>query len=193
MRRWPAVFLDRDGTLMSDLGYLSDPRKVRLYSGTAKALRLLRSKGFRLFVVTNQSGVARGFFSLKSVRKTNNRFMDLLGKRGGRLDGIFYCPHYPGGQVKSFSRTCSCRKPAPGMVRQACRKFPLDLNKSYMVGDKLDDLRLAKRAGLAGGFLVRTGNGRKSEKELGRAGLGKTVVVKDILSAARWIIRKTEG
>jgi D-glycero-D-manno-heptose 1,7-bisphosphate phosphatase len=190
-KRLPAVFLDRDGTLMRDLGYLSDPRKVRLYPGAAPALRLLRKAGFRLVVLTNQSGVARGYFTPAAVGRVNARFRRLLGAKGARVDGIFYCPHLPGGSVKSFSRPCSCRKPAPGMVRQACRKFPLDLKRSWMVGDKLDDLRLAGKAHLAGALLVRTGKGRGSERLL-KGPLRATPVTGDILAAARWIVRNFE-
>jgi D-glycero-D-manno-heptose 1,7-bisphosphate phosphatase len=188
--RRPAVFLDRDGTLMRDLGYLSDPTKVRLYPGTAKALRLLRQAGYRLIVLTNQSGVARGYFPLSAVGRVNASFRQRLRVQGVQLDAIFYCPHFPGGSVKSFSKRCGCRKPAPGMVRQACRKFPLDLGRSWMVGDKLDDLRLAGKARLAGAVLVRTGNGRKSASLL-KGPLRRTQQAGDILVAARWILRRT--
>jgi D-glycero-D-manno-heptose 1,7-bisphosphate phosphatase len=174
---------------MRDLGYLSDPGKARLYPGAAPALKLLREAGYRLIVLTNQSGVARGFFPLSAVGRVNARFRKLLRTKGAGVDAVFYCPHLPGGQVKSFSRRCGCRKPAPGMVRQACRRFSLDLKRSWMVGDKLDDVRLAGKARLAGAVLVRTGNGRKSERS--RTGrLRNTPVVRDILAASRWILRE---
>jgi D-glycero-D-manno-heptose 1,7-bisphosphate phosphatase len=188
--RRPAVFLDRDGTLMRDLGYLCDPSKVRLYPGTVPALKLLRKAGFRLIVLTNQSGVARGYFPLSAVGKVNRKVAASLRRGGAKVDAFFYCPHYPGGQVKSFSKRCGCRKPRPGMVRQASRKFPLDLKRGWMVGDKLDDLRLAKNAGLAGGILVLTGNGRKSLGALPEARRKRTPVGRDILAAAKWIVRQ---
>jgi D-glycero-D-manno-heptose 1,7-bisphosphate phosphatase len=184
----PAVFLDRDGTLIHDASYLSDPRQVKFFGKTAQALRLLREDGFRLFVVTNQSGVARGYFPESSVRKVHAKVQSLLKSKGAGIDGFFYCPHYPGGKVKSLGRDCACRKPKTGMVKQAARKFPLDLKKSYMVGDKIDDVLLGKKASLKASVLVRTGYGRQSEKELKGRKLGKTPVVSDILSAAKWIL-----
>lgn len=181
----PAVFLDRDGTLIHDVGYLNHHSQIRLFPQTVPALKLLRKAGYRLFVVTNQSGVARGLFPESSVRQTHRKLQSLLKARGARIDGFFYCPHHPGGKVKSLSRVCRCRKPAPGMVEQAVRKYPIDRKRSFVIGDKLDDLLLARRARLAGGILVRTGKGRKSEKELAGKGLRGSTVVPNILSAAR--------
>jgi len=177
---------------MRDLGYLSDPAKVRLFPRTAKALKLLGAAGYRLIVLTNQSGVARGHFPLSAVGRVNASFRKRLRARGAQLDAVFYCPHFPGGSVKSFSKRCGCRKPAPGMVRQACRRFPLDLKRSWMVGDKLDDLRLARKACLAGAVLVRTGNGRKSAARL-TGPLRKVPQAGDILAAARWILKNSKG
>jgi D-glycero-D-manno-heptose 1,7-bisphosphate phosphatase len=162
----PAVFLDRDGTLIEDVGYLSDPSQVRVYRGAVPALRALRAAGYLLFIVTNQSGVARGYFPESAVKKVHRSIQERLKLKGARIDGFYYCPHYPGAIVKAYSKVCPCRKPKPGMVRQALKAFSVDLKKSYMVGDKLDDLHLASRAGLAGAYLVRTGNGRRSEREL---------------------------
>jgi D-glycero-D-manno-heptose 1,7-bisphosphate phosphatase len=189
--RRPAVFLDRDGTLIPDVSYLSGLTQVRLFPFTARALKLLKKAGFRLFVVTNQSGVARGYFPENMVKKAHRKIQGLLKARGAGIDGFFYCPHYPQGKVKCFSRVCGCRKPKAGMVKEAARRFPLDLNRSFMVGDKMDDLLLAKKARLAKGLLVRTGNGRKTEKEMTGKERIKTVIVGDILKAARWILRSS--
>src|SRR6185295_15594036 len=123
--RKPAVFLDRDGTLIHDVGYLNRLSQVKLFPRTAEALKLLRSAGFSLFVVSNQSGVARGYFPESSVRKAHRRVQALLKSRGARIDGFFYCPHYPQGKVKSLSRACSCRKPEPGMVKEAAKRYKL--------------------------------------------------------------------
>lgn len=190
--RKPAVFLDRDGTLIHDAGFLRHPSQVRLFSGSAEALKLLRRAGFYLFVVSNQSGVARGYFPESAVRKANQRVQSLLKARGTGIDRFFYCPHFPQGKVKSLSRTCPCRKPAPGMVREAAKLYPVDLKRSYVVGDKMDDLLLAQKARVAGGLLVRTGKGRKSEERLASARLRRTVVVSNILTAARWIAAAKE-
>lgn len=162
----PALFLDRDGTLIEDVGYLGRVSQIRFYRGAAKALRRLKEAGFLLFVVTNQSGVARGYFPESRVREIHRAIQSRLKAQGAGIDGFYYCPHYPGAEVRRYARICSCRKPKPGMVRQALRDFAVDPGKSYMVGDKLDDLGLAENARLGGGFLVRTGQGRRSEREL---------------------------
>jgi D-glycero-D-manno-heptose 1,7-bisphosphate phosphatase len=187
----PAVFLDRDGTLIADAEYLSQPSQIKLFSNTAEALKLLRKAGFYLFVVSNQSGVARGYFPESMVRKVHQKLQQMLKSKGARIDAFFYCPHYPAGKVKVLSRVCDCRKPRAGMIKQAARKYPIDLKRSYVVGDKMDDLLLARKAKLSGGLLVRTGNGRKNEKELKAAPLPKSFVVSDILSAAKWILTQT--
>jgi D-glycero-D-manno-heptose 1,7-bisphosphate phosphatase len=187
--RKPAVFLDRDGTLIKDVGYLAEPSEIRLYRGVAQALRKLRAAGYLLFVVTNQSGVARGYFPESSVKKVHRSLQTRLKAQGARIDGFYYCPHYPGAPLKAYAKSCSCRKPNPGMVRQASRSFAVDLKKSYMVGDKLDDLGLAARAGLAGAYLVRTGNGRRSEREM-RKLKGKSPVVQGVPQAVAAILSK---
>lgn len=192
VRRKPAVFLDRDGTLIHDAGFLNRPSQVKLFPGTAPALKMLRKAGFYLLVVSNQSGVARGYFPESSVKIANRKIQSLLRTRGAWVDRFFYCPHYPGGQVKSLAVVCSCRKPKPGMVRQAARLFPIDLKRSYVVGDKMDDLLLTRKSRLAGGILVKTGKGKKSQKELAKRPVPKSVVVTDILAAARHILKRMD-
>jgi D-glycero-D-manno-heptose 1,7-bisphosphate phosphatase len=186
-RKRPAVFFDRDGTLMEDRDYLSDPKGARLLPGAARAVRLLKNAGWRVFVVSNQSGVARGLFGERDVRRVMSAFKRLLAARGARLDGCFYCPHHPKGEVAKYRKRCDCRKPAPGMVRQAAGRFPLDLASSFVVGDKADDARLAPRAGLGGALLVLTGYGRKSRRDL-KSG-DRVVIVPDALAAAKHILR----
>lgn len=184
----PAVFLDRDGTLMHDLGYLADPEKVRLFSRTGAALRSLKRAGFLLFVLTNQSGVARGYFPEAQVRKTHRRLQTLLRVEGAGVDAYFYCPHHPHGKVKSLSRVCDCRKPKTGMVKQALRRYPVDLKRSYMVGDKLDDVLLAHNAGMARGLLVCAGKGLQSSKKMKAMPPGSSRIVHNIGQAAKWIL-----
>jgi len=191
-KRKPAVFFDRDGTLIADVGYLKDHTQIRLFSGTIEALKMLREAGFYLFVVTNQSGVARGYFSEGQVKKVHRKFQEMLKAGGARIDAFFYCPHYPQGKVKSLSRDCGCRKPKTGMVKQALKRYPIDLKKSYVVGDKLDDVLLARNARVSFGILVRTGNGRKSETELEKRGIKNAMVVSDAARAARWILSRKE-
>lgn len=188
----PAVFLDRDGTLIEDAGYLDRLSQIKLLPRAAEALKLLRKAGFYLFVVSNQSGVARGYFPESRVRKVHRKLQAMLRAKGARIDRFFYCPHYPGGKVKSYAKVCGCRKPRPGMVKQAARSYPVDLKRSYVVGDKRDDLLLARKAKAAGGLLVLTGNGRQSAKDLKRSPLPKSVVVSDILKAGEWIVNQSK-
>lgn len=188
----PAVFLDRDGTIIHDKGYLSDPKKIDYFSNTVEALKLLKKAGFILVVVTNQSGVARGYFAENDIKIIHTQIKGDLLKQKAAPDAFFYCPHYPGGKVKSFSRVCHCRKPKTGMVKQALKSLPIDLKRSFMVGDKMDDLMLSVNARLAGGILVRTGNGRTSEKELKSKPVPRTWVASNLLQAAKKIIRLRE-
>jgi D-glycero-D-manno-heptose 1,7-bisphosphate phosphatase len=164
----PAVFFDRDGTLIVDKNYLSKPEEVELIPGAAEAIRILRDVGYRVYVVSNQSGVARGYFSEASVRRVTSHLRALLAAQGARLDGFFHCPHHPQGTVARYRKDCRCRKPGPGMVEAAARRHPLDLRRSFIVGDKIDDLSTARAAGLAGGILVLTGYGKKSRKGIPR-------------------------
>jgi D-glycero-D-manno-heptose 1,7-bisphosphate phosphatase len=186
----PAVFFDRDGTLIVDQDYLSDPDDVQLIPGSAEAIRCLKDTGYRVFVVSNQSGVARGYFTEASVRRVTARLKKILADQGAKLDGYFHCPHHPEGTVARYRKNCRCRKPGPGMVEQAAARHPLDLKHSYIVGDKLDDLRTASKAHLAGGLLVLTGYGRKSRKD--SASRDRLAVVKNALAAAKWILKHNE-
>lgn len=193
IKKRPAVFLDRDGTLIPDMEYLAKPEHVSLYLGTVEALKLLRKSGFYLFVVTNQSGVARGYFSEETVKAVHRKLQSMLKAKGARLDAFYYCPHYPTGKIKKFAIVCDCRKPKIGMIQQALRKYPVDLKHSYVVGDKISELQLARNAGTSQGILVRTGSGRKSEKELEAKPIAKSAVVSDILKAAKYILDRKTG
>ena len=197
-KKRPAVFLDRDGTLIHDAGYLNRHSQVKFFPDSVKALKLLRKAGFYLFIVSNQSGAARGYFPESSIRKVHRHIQSWLNSKGARIDRFFYCPHYPEGKVKSLSWVCACRKPNPGMILEASKKYPVDLKRSYAVGDKMDDLLLARNARLAGGFLVRTGKGRESEKQLKIHPVRNSVVVSGLLGAAKVIVARqlsveTEG
>ncbi len=145
----PAVFFDRDGTLLEDAGYCADPRQVRLYPGVPAALRRLKAAGFLTFIVTNQSGIARGFFTEAQYQAVQAQLLAEIGP--GLIDASYFCPDAPG--VPS-----SCRKPEPGMVLQAARDFAIDLPRSYFIGDKSADIECGRRAGTRT-ILVMTGYG----------------------------------
>ena len=136
----PAVFLDRDGTLMEDVGYPRDPADVRLLDGAAEALAQLGRAGFRLVVVSNQSGIGRGLITAEEARTVHERFVAELEHRGVHLDGARYCPHAP-------DAGCECRKPAPGLLLAAADELGLDLEASFMIGDKAADVEAGRRAG----------------------------------------------
>jgi D-glycero-D-manno-heptose 1,7-bisphosphate phosphatase len=142
-----AVFLDKDGTLIEDVPYNVDPARIRLSAGCAEGLRALDAAGYRLLVVSNQSGVARGLFAEEALAAVEKRLRELLAEVGVSLAGFYYCPHHPEGKVAAYARTCNCRKPQPGLLRRAAAEHGLDLARSWFVGDILDDVEAGHRAG----------------------------------------------
>jgi len=155
-----AVFLDRDGTLVDELGFLRRAADVRLLPGAAEGVRLFNRAGWRTVVVTNQSGIARGLLDETALAEVHARMQALLACEGARLDAILHCPHHPDEGLPPLRCVCACRKPAPGLLLEAARRFALELGASWIVGDSLRDLEAGARAGLAGGVLVLTGKGQ---------------------------------
>jgi D-glycero-D-manno-heptose 1,7-bisphosphate phosphatase len=153
----PAVFLDRDGTLVEEVPYLHDPELVRLVPGAPAALRHLAAAGFALVVVTNQAGVARGYYHQDAVERVHQRLRELLAAGRVALDGVWYCPHHPDGAVADLARPCRCRKPGPGMLEAAATDLGLDLAASYLVGNHPSDVGAARAAG-ATPLFVTTGH-----------------------------------
>jgi D-glycero-D-manno-heptose 1,7-bisphosphate phosphatase len=182
----PAVFLDRDGTLIEERGYLDDVELIAPFAYTTTALAALRDAGFALVVVTNQAGVARGLFDEAFVRRAHEHLAALLARDGVVLDGYYYCPHHPEGTVAQYRRVCRCRKPGPGMVEQASVDLGLDVARSFVVGDKWLDVQLAANAG-ARGILVRTGYGAEVA-DARPAGVDAMAVVDTLADAARLIV-----
>ncbi|NJD09591.1 MAG: HAD family hydrolase [Gemmatimonadetes bacterium] len=148
-----AVFVDRDGTLIVERCYLADPAGVELLPETGAALRRLQHAGFALVLVTNQSGIARGYYSAADFLAVQRRLSDLLGREGVSFDGVYYCPHHP-----DFGPSCDCRKPATGLFRRAALDLDIDLQGSAYIGDRIADVEPAAAFG-GRGFLVRTGYG----------------------------------
>jgi D-glycero-D-manno-heptose 1,7-bisphosphate phosphatase len=145
----PAVFLDRDGVLNKDIGYVYRPEDLTILDGVVESLIILKAKGFLLIVITNQSGVARGKFDLPAVNVFNTHLEKAIIIQGGpKIDRFFVCPHHPDGVVKEYAKNCGCRKPAPGLILEAAKVFGIDLKRSWMVGDKDSDVLCAKNAGV---------------------------------------------
>lgn len=182
-----AVFLDRDGTLIEERNYLSSLEEVRWLPGAVEGLRLLQSRRFALVVVTNQSGVARGYFPRRFVEETHRVMDRYLRRRGIEVAGWYFCPHHPEAGAPPLRRRCRCRKPAPGMVERAARELGLRLRGSFLVGDSPADLECGRRSGLIP-LLVRTGHGPSTLARLREAGR-MVVSFPDLLRAARWICR----
>jgi D-glycero-D-manno-heptose 1,7-bisphosphate phosphatase len=183
----PAVFLDRDGTMVHDVGYLSHLKDLEWYPWTIDAVRLLKRAGFLVCVTTNQSGIALGFFAETFVGEVHREMAERIARAGAQVDGWFYCPHHPHGVVDALRVDCDCRKPQPGMIRQAQRQFEIDLGRSFVVGDKLADVRMAKSVG-ARGVLVRTGYGESIVAQHdGRVPDADHVAV-NLMDATAWIL-----
>jgi D-glycero-D-manno-heptose 1,7-bisphosphate phosphatase len=174
----PFVILDRDGTLIEEKNYLADPGGVELLSGAAEAVERFGEMGYGVIVVTNQSGVGRGYFEMEDVERVNARMLELLGEAGKRVERIYICPHAP-------EEGCGCRKPRTGLVEQAARELGLDASRSVVIGDKAADVELARNAG-ASAVLVTTGYGA----EAARGGVAADYVAADLKAAAEWVRRR---
>lgn len=173
-----AVFLDRDGVIIAEVNYLRRVEQLRVLRGTPEGISLLRRAGFKVIVISNQSGVARGYVTRKALEGIHKELRRRLKVEGAALDAVYYCPHHP-------DEACRCRKPALGMIEAAQKRFKIDLKKSFFIGDSTSDMKTARNAGCAG-VLVRTGKG-------GRDGRHRAAPVgrcRNLLAAARWIIRR---
>ncbi len=154
-----AVFMDRDGTISEEVGYINHPSRFRLFPYSATAIKLLNEAGWLAIVVTNQAGVARGYFSEEMVQIVHQRLKQELEDESARLDAIYYCAHHPSVGEPPYRFDCDCRKPKPGLIRHATKHFDIDLSASWMVGDRYSDIEMARNAGVNSAFLL-SGYGR---------------------------------
>jgi D-glycero-D-manno-heptose 1,7-bisphosphate phosphatase len=178
-----AVFLDRDGTINVERDYLHRSEDFAFIPGAPAAIRLLREAGYRIVVVTNQSGIARGYYDEAALHRLHRHMDELLAREGAAVDAWYHCPHHPDGAVDRYRAVCDCRKPLPGMLLQAAADLQIELSASYIIGDKLADVE----AGLAAGcrpVLVKTGYGTAEEARVG----SDVPVFSSIVEAARWIV-----
>ena len=188
MRR-PAVFLDRDGTIIEDVGFLRDLSQVDVLPWAAEAIRQVNDAGFAVVVITNQSGVARGYFDEAHVRATHRAIDAALAPHGARIDAYYYCPHYPKSSDPHYGVDCDCRKPASGLLRRAAADLGIDVNQSWMVGDWWRDVQAGIGAGTRT-ILIRTGRStahRPAPPDAPRP----DAILNDLMEAAGWILRNS--
>jgi len=187
----PAVFIDRDGTLIKDKDYLDEPDNIEWFPGVFEALKKLEEVGFSLVVVTNQSGVARGYFDEETVWAVNEKFKQKLSVEGVELTDIYYCPSHPEAIEEKYRSNLHLRKPAPGMLEQATEEHNFDPSKSFMVGDKLSDVECGVRFGCRT-VLVETGKNVVVPGDSGNSNQQPDFVTPDFPGAARWIINSVK-
>ena len=180
----PAVFLDRDGTLIEDADFLTSADEIRILPNAIPGLKRLHEAGYLLVVVTNQSGVARGYLTKRELETINDHLVDQIATLGGHIDGIFYCPHHPDGQIKKYARQCKCRKPLPGLFIQAREELDIDLDRSFAIGDAWRDVEAALAVGVPSVKLPRPAEG----EELPRPDLPLLAEARDIDQAADIIL-----
>ena len=192
MKKNAAIFLDRDGVINEEVWYLDSLDKLKVIPCAYEAIKLINESGMKAVVISNQAGVARGLITEEFVKKTNNHLQIILRERGVYINNFYYCPHHPTEGEEPYRQICDCRKPAPGMFLEAASDLNIDLELSYMVGDRFLDMEAAKKAGVKG-ILVRTGYGKELLQD---DGPNKATpenkpdfIAEDILEAIRWILR----
>jgi D-glycero-D-manno-heptose 1,7-bisphosphate phosphatase len=186
--RKPAVFLDRDGTINEQMGYINHTCRFKLLPGAAKAIKKLNDADIPVVVISNQSGLARGYFPEELLVSVHEKMNKLLAEAGAHVDGIYYCPHHPEAKEERFRAACNCRKPKPGLVIQASEEMGLDPKRSYVVGDRWSDIKTAANCG-AKSILVRTGYGRGDEQYIGpHQEIQPDFKADDLLEAVVWIL-----
>lgn len=187
MMKRRAVFMDRDGTISEEVGYVNHPGRYRVFPYSAAAVRLLNESGWLAILVTNQAGVARGYFTEELIGSVHTLLEAELEREGARLDAIYYCAHHPSVGEPPYRLDCDCRKPKPGLIKRAAERFELDLSSSWMVGDRYSDIVLARNAGVRSAFVL-SGYGR-GEWEYQRSGWQHQpdIVAEDLLDAVQRI------
>jgi len=188
-----AVFLDRDGVITKEPPYYAHRiDQLELISKSAEAIRLLNKNGFKVIIVSNQSGVARGYYQEKDIEIYNGAMKKKLEEKNAYIDAIYYCPHYPEATIKKYRIDCDCRKPKPGMLKQAEKDLNLNLKLSFLVGDKISDIEAGYRAGCKT-ILVLTGQGNGELKKISEMDIKPTYISKDLYMAIQIINRNNSG
>lgn len=186
-----AIFLDRDGTLNEEVGYICDPAQFRLLDVAAEAVRLVNETGWLVIVITNQAGIARGLFTEEFLAGLHQRMTEELTEAGARVDAIYYCPHHPEIGEPPYRQVCDCRKPLPGLLTRAAAEFNLDLSECLVIGDRYGDVAAAQAAG-SRGVLVLTGHGREEfERERDNDHIVADHIAANVLEAVQWVINES--
>jgi D-glycero-D-manno-heptose 1,7-bisphosphate phosphatase len=178
-----AVFIDKDGTLIPDIPYNVNPDLVQLDIQTIEGLRLLKDEGFLLVIISNQPGIAKGFFTKDELQKVWDRISGILQKHHLSMDAFYYCPHYPDAKIAAYAKACDCRKPLPGLILNAAQELNIDLTQSWMIGDILNDVEAGNRAGCA---TILIDNGNETEWKIDSFRKA-TFTAKNFLEAAAYI------
>jgi len=185
-----AIFIDRDGTVNEEAGYINHIDRFRLLPRSTDAVRLINQSPLKAVLITNQAGVAKGYFPEELVIKIHEKLKALLKEEGSHFDGIYYCPHHPEGVVEKYRIRCSCRKPEPGLLLKAASDLDIDLARSYLIGDKISDVQMARRVG-ARGILVLTGYGKGEVENFSNEwsdAKKPDYIAKDLYDAVKWIL-----
>ncbi len=185
-----AVFLDRDGTLNYDVGYLSKLDNIYIFEGVVDSLKRLKDSGYLNIIITNQSGIARGYLSLSNLKTIHEKFLNILSYDGVCLiDDVFFSPYHIDGVIEEYTKESDCRKPGTGMIEKAVKKHDVDLSKSYFIGDSLVDMQCARNAGLKK-ILVKTGYGIKAMKECSKLGVEIDFISANFSEAVSYILKQ---
>jgi D-glycero-D-manno-heptose 1,7-bisphosphate phosphatase len=183
-----AVFLDRDGTIIEDTGYVSTPQDVRFLPGSIAAIKELNQAGYKVIVITNQSGVARGFFSESMLQTIDKSIQKAVLSGGGHIDAFYYCPHHADHGFYPYRQECGCRKPSPGLIKKAAHDHQVALDQSFMIGDHSGDVTAGQQAGVRTVF-VTTGHGAEEQKKLKKQ---PDRIAADLAGAVNWLLKEAK-
>lgn len=189
----PAVFIDRDGTISEEVGYINHPSRFRVFPYAARAIKLLNDQGWLAIIITNQAGVARGYFSESMIETVHDNLRQELGDEGARVDAIYYCAHHPTVGEPPYRQECDCRKPKPGLINRATKDLDIALEQSWMIGDRYGDVELARNAGVRS-VLVLSGYGRGEWEN--QSSLWKhqpDLIAENLLAAVESILRSEQS
>lgn len=181
-----AVFIDRDGTIVEDVGYMSSPDQIKFIDGSIEAIKMLNESGYKVVIISNQAGVARGILTESALQTIDKTIKKNILNGGAYIDANYYCPHHPEHGTNHYKRECDCRKPNPGMIKKAEKDLSIDLSESFMIGDKAIDLESGWKAGTKA-ILVLTGYGKDEKNKVDG---GADHIAGDLLEAARWIVKR---